>query len=152
MFNIIINSQKSNPTFSSASNNDLTFLFNWTNIPQGKYEMRWTLKSDALGDNLLAIYNPQVELTLGSIPTTYVGGQLSQSYIINYIGTLRSWVDPTQQGFFFSNLTDNSPTFYTSVPTDERIRVRMFNSDFITLFTATAFPEYVMFLSFTKIG
>jgi hypothetical protein len=152
MFNIILNSQKSNPTFSSGNTNDQTFLFNWTNIPQGKYKMQWTLKSTAPVANLLAAYNPQVELTLGSIPTTYIGGQISQSFIANYIGTLRQWVDPTQQGFYYANLNDNSPTFYTSLPTDFKIQVKMFNDDFLTLFTAGGgMPEYVMFLSFTKI-
>lgn len=152
MFNIIINSQKANPTFSTGNNNDLTFLFNWTNIPHGKYRMQWTFKSAAPAANLLAAYNPQVELSLGTVPTTYIAGQISQSFICNYIGTLRQWVDPTQQGFYYSNLNDNSPTFYTSVPSDFQIRVRMFNDDFLTLFVAGGgMPEYVMFLSFTKI-
>jgi len=152
MFNIVLNSQKSNPTFSSGNNNDKTYLFNWTNIPQGKYKMRWTFKSGNQ-TNLLATYNPQVELTLGAVSTTYVGGQITQSYIINFVGTLRSWVDPTQDGHFVANVNDNAPIFYNSVPTDDQIRVRMYNDDFTTLFTAgVGMANYVMFLNFEKVG
>ena len=152
MFNIILNSLKSNPTFSSANNNDQTYLFNWTNIPQGKYKMTWTFKSSNQA-NLLTSYNPHVELTLGSVPTTYVGGQLTQSYVVNYIGTLRTLVDLTLNGYYVANSTDNSSTFYNSVPTNEMIIVKFFNSDFLTLFTdGGGMPEYVMFLNFEKIN
>jgi len=152
MFNIILNSLKSNPTFSSGNTNDKTYLFNWTNIPQGKYKMTWTFKSSNQ-TNLLASYNPQVELTLGSVPTTYVGAQITQSYVVNYIGTLRTFVDPTQDGYYVANSTDNSSTFYNSVPTNEQITVKLFNNDFTTLFTAGGgMPEYVMFLNFEKIN
>lgn len=153
MFNIVLNSQKSNPTFSSGNTNDQTYLFNWTNIPQGKYKMTWTFKSAVNGVNLLAAYNPQVELTLGSVPTTYVGGQIVQSYVVNYIGTLRQFIDPTQNGYYVANSTDNSSTFYNSVPTNQMITVKLFNDDFLTLFVAGGgMPQYVMFLNFEKIN
>jgi hypothetical protein len=48
-FNIVLNSQQVS-AFSSANNNDRTYEFNWTNIPQGKYMMSFSYKGQNNSD------------------------------------------------------------------------------------------------------
>jgi len=57
MFNIVLNSQNSSDF--SSNTNDSTYLFNWTNIPQGKYQVSFSYRGLNNSD-LVASDSPQV--------------------------------------------------------------------------------------------
>ena len=154
-FNIVLNSYLASPPLDLTNNNNKTYSFNWSNIPQGKYEMTWSYRGTkqitATGDD-----SPQVFLTFGSNGTSYLaGGNNTNSSVTNYIGNLQTNTHINADLYFYTSQYDNCPIFFENIPTDNMIRVQMFDFDFITPYLSTAvgnepLSSYVMTLHFEK--
>ena len=68
-FNIVLNSLQASD-FSTPFNNDSTYLFNWTNIPQGRYSVSFSYKGANNGD-FIANDSPQIFISFGNIKQVY---------------------------------------------------------------------------------
>jgi hypothetical protein len=153
MFNIVLNSQNSS-TFSSGNNNDLTYLFNWTNIPQRKYSVRFYWKGKNNSD-FVANDAPQVFVTIGAVPNVYQASTAYTSSVSFFMGSLRAVTQSALQVYFVSDgINNNAEVFYESKPVDSRIRVQVFRDNFTTPFTTLAgsnLADYVCVLQFREI-
>ena len=152
MFNIVLNSQNFASVFSGANDSDRTYLFNWTNIPEGKYKVTFSYRGLNNGD-LVASDSPQVFISFPQT-TTYQAGGTEGSRISNYLGTLRIETHAGGQAYFYANETDNPAMFLTSRP-NTPIQIRILNgafTDFFTTIAGSQIADYVMVLSFKKIG
>ena len=152
MFNIVLNSQNSS-AFSSANDNDRTYLFNWTNIPEGKYQVSFTYRGLNNGD-LVASDSPQVFISFPQT-TTYQASTQEINQVSFFMGSLRIDTHAAAQAYFVCNQFDNPDIFLTSRPSGP-IRVQVFRSNFITPFTTSTggvdLANYVIVLGFKKIG
>ena len=152
-FNIVLNSQQSASPFIDT--NDTYYEFNWTNIPQGKYQMQFAWLGENNGD-YVANDCPAVFLSLGTVPSVYQANGTTRSNVSNYIGSLRAQTHASGQVSFFTNTTDNPEVYYNNLPTSGPIRVQVFRSDFVTPFTTVTggvdLAEFVMVLTFKKVG
>lgn len=152
-FNIVLNSIYVSPS-SSVDTNDLTYEFNWTNIPSGKYKMDFCYKGLNNGD-YIGNDSPQVFLTLNSTPSVYQASGSDGSVISNYIGSLRAETHGAGQVYFYANLNDNPSVFFNSLPNNGPIRIQVFRSDFVTPFTTITgtddLADYVLVLSFVSL-
>ena len=156
-FNIVLNSYLASPPLDIGTTNDKSYYFNWSNIPKGKYEMTWsyrgTRQTTATGDD-----SPQVFLTFGSTPASYLaGGTTTNSSITNYIGTLQTNTHINADLYFYTTQYDNCPIFLESVPINNVIRVQLFDFDFITPYVSSVVGNepaspYVMTLHFEYKG
>jgi hypothetical protein len=151
-FNIVLNSQQS---ALGTNTNNLYYEFNWTNIPQGKYEMSFSFLAQNNGD-YVANDCPQVFLSLGCVPSVYQASNLNGSVVSTFIGSLRAQTHAAGQVGFYANTNDNPNVFFNNLPTSGPIRVQVFQDDFTTPFvTATGainLAQYVLVLSFQKVG
>jgi len=154
MFNIVLNSLQASD-FSSPENNDSTYLFNWTNIPQGRYSVSFSYKGLNNAD-YIANDSPQIFISFGSNGTTYQAKDIDGSFVSLFLGNLRAETHAGGQVYFYANLNDNPEMFLTSRPSDTQIRVQVFRSDFTTPFTTLTgnvdLADYVLTLHFKKIG
>jgi hypothetical protein len=152
-FNIVLNSQQSAAPFINT--NDTYYEFNWTNIPQGKYQMQFSWlgenNSDYVADDCPAIF-----LSLGTVPSVYQANGTTSSNVSTYIGSLRAQTHAGGQVGFYANAQDNPEIYYNNLPTSGPIRVQVFRSDFVTPFTTVTggldIADYVMVLTFKKVG
>ena len=153
-FNIVLNSQQVS-TASSGNNNDCTYEFNWTNIPQGKYKMSFSYKGQNNSD-FVSNDSPQVFLQMNATPSCYQASNANGSVISTYIGALHAETHSATEVVFFANLTDNPDVYYESLPTSGPIRLQAFRANFTTLFTTITsnqnLANYVMVLSFEQVG
>jgi len=151
MFNLVLNSQHSS-AFSNGTN-DSTYLFNFTNIPDGKYQVSFSYRGLNNSD-LVANDSPQVFISFPQT-TTYQASTQEISQVSFFIGSLRIETHAGGQAYFACNQFDNPDIFLTSRPNGP-IRVQVFRSDFITPFTTVtgglALADYVLVLGFKKIG
>ena len=152
-FNIVLNSQQSTAPFINTNN--LYYQFNWTNIPPGKYQLQFSY----LGQNnpdYEADDCPQVFLTLGTVPSVYQASARNGSVVSTFIGSLRAQTHQAGQVGFYANLQDNPEVYFNNLPTSGPIQVQVFRGDFVTPFTTinadTELAEYVMVLTFRKVG
>lgn len=154
MFNIVLNSLQASD-FSTPFNNDSTYLFNWTNIPQGRYSVSFSYKGANNGD-FIANDSPQIFISFGNFGTTYQAGSIDGSYVSNFLGNLRAETHAAGQVYFYANINDNPDIFLTSRPTDTQIRVQIFRTDFLTPFTTLTgnvdIADYVLTLQFKRIS
>lgn len=152
-FNIVLNSQQIAGAY--VDNNDASYEFNWTNIPNGKYEMSWAWLGENNGD-YVANDCPAIFLSLGSVPSVYQANGFTRNNISNYVGSLRAQTHGAGQVGFYSNTNDNPEIFYNSLPNSGPIRVQVFRSDFVTPFSTVTggleIADYVMVLTFKKVG
>lgn len=152
-FNIVLNSQQVS-TASSGNNNDCTYEFNWTNIPQGKYQMSFSFKGKNNGD-YVANDSPQLFVSLNSVASTYQASNAYGSVVSSYIGVLHAATHAAGQVSFYANEQDNCNVYYDCLPTSGPIRIQVFRDDFTTLFTTlggSQLASYVMVLHFRQIG
>ena len=154
MFNIVLNSALASPPGYVANNADRSYNFNWSNIPKGKYVMTWSYRG-LMQTNLTENDSPQVFLSMGSTPSTYIaGGTLTNNIITNYIGNLQTTTHANTDVYFCADSYQNCPVFYESIPTDNVIRVQMFDFDWVTPYTALIGLEplaaYVLTLHFEQ--
>ena len=151
-FNIVLNSQQS---AAFINTNDTYYEFNWTNIPQGKYQIQFSWLGKNNGD-YVANDCPAIFLSLGTVPSVYQANGQTRSNVSNYIGSLRTQTHAAGQVSFFANTTDNPEVYYNNLPTSGPIRVQVFRSDFVTPFTtvtgAVDIADFVMVLTFKKVG
>lgn len=151
-FNIVLNSQQVSDS-SSGNNNDCTYEFNWTNIPQGKYEMSFSYIGQN-NDDFLADDIPHLFLALNSVASTYIASDQTNNYISRYIGGLLANTHSLDNINFYANEEDNCKVYFEHLPTSGPIRVKVLESDFITPFeTSGASPlaNYVLVLHFRQI-
>ena len=151
-FNIVLNSQYI-ASSSSGNNNDCSYEFNWTNIPQGKYIMSFSYRGKNNAD-LVVSDSPQVFLSLACSQSVYEASGEYGSSISNFIGSLRIETHAAGQVYYYSNLNDNPDVFFNFKPTNGVIRVQVFKDDFVTPFltgTGTELADYVMVLSFKPV-
>ena len=152
-FNIVLNSQQVS-TSSSGNNNDCTYEFNWSNIPQGKYKMSFSYKGQNNSD-FVSNDSPQVFLNMNATPSCYQASNANGSVISTYIGALHAETHAAAQVVFFANLQDNPDVYYESLPTSGPIQVKVFRGNFTTPFTtvttAQNLANYVMVLSFEQV-
>lgn len=153
LFNIVLNSLQVSAA-SSGNTNDCTYEFNFTNIPQGKYEMSFSYKGgnnpDFAGTDI-----PQLFLSIGAVASTYQASNANGSVISTYIGGLHAETHSAADVNFFANEQDNCSIYFENFPTSGPIRVQVFRSNFTTPFTTTAgsnLAPYVMVLHFRQIG
>lgn len=153
-FNIVLNSQQVS-TASSGNPNDCTYNFNWTNIPQGKYEMTFSYKGQNNSD-FVSNDSPQLFLSIGAVASTYQASNAYGSVISTYIGGLHAETHAATQVAFYANETDNCKVYFENLPTNGPIRLQVFRSDFSTLFTTVTgglnLANYVVVLHFRQIG
>jgi hypothetical protein len=153
-FNIVLNSQQVSAA-SSGNNNDCTYEFNWTNIPQGKYKMSFSYKGQNNSD-FVSNDSPQLFLQMNATPSCYQASNANGSVISTYIGSLHAETHAATEVVFFANILDNPDVFFDSLPTSGPIRVKVFRANFTTLFTtvttAQNLANYVMVLSFEQVG
>lgn len=155
MFNIVLNSVLASPPGVMANTNDKSYFFNWSNIPRGKYVMTWSYRGTrqltATGDD-----TPQVFLSIGSTPSNYIaGGTTTSSNITTYIGNLQSNTHINADLYFCADQYQNCPVFYESLPTDNVIRVQMFDFDWLTPYVSSTagneiLSNYVLTLHFEQ--
>jgi hypothetical protein len=151
-FNIVLNSQQSSAPVINTNN--LSFQFNWTNIPQGKYQLQFAYIGKNNGD-YVANDAPQVFLSLGTVPSVYQASASNGSVISNFIGSLRTQTHAAGQVGFYSNAQDNPEVYYNRLPTSGPITVQVFRDDFTTPFTTLAgtnLADYILVLTFRKVG
>jgi len=152
-FNIVLNSQQVS-TSSSGNNNDCTYEFNWTNIPQGKYKMSFSYKGQNNAD-FVSNDSPQVFLNINAAPSCYQASNANGSVISTYIGSLHAETHAANEVVYFSNILDNPEVYFENIPTSGPIQVKVFRGNFTTLFTTFAgsnLANYVMVLSFEQVG
>jgi len=152
-FNIVLNSQQVS-TSSSGNNNDCTYEFNWSNIPQGKYKMSFSYKGQNNSD-FVANDSPQIFLHLGTVPSVYQASGQEGSVVSSWIGSLHAETHSATEVVFYANLQDNPDVYFDSLPTSGPIIVKVYRANFTTPFTtnttAQALANYVMCLSFEQV-
>ena len=152
-FNIVLNSQQS--YLPVTNTNDIFYEFNWTNIPQGKYQMQFSWLGANNGD-YVADDCPAIFLSMGTVPSVYQANETTRSNVSTYIGSLRAQTHAAGQVGFYANAQDNPEIYYNNLPTSGPIRVQVFRSDFVTPFTTVMggldIADYVMVLTFKKVG
>ena len=149
-FNIVLNSQYSS---IGTNNNNLSYDFNWTNIPRGAYMMSYTYRGLNNG-NFIADDSPQIFLSLGSVPSVYEPNTIARSIVSNYIGTLRAETHAAAQVYFYSNIHDNPSVYYENIPSSGPITVQIFDSNFTVPFTMIGggnIDPYILVLSFERV-
>jgi hypothetical protein len=153
-FNIVLNSQQVSAS-SSGNNNDCTYEFNWTNIPQGKYKMSFSYKGQNNSD-FVSNDSPQIFLSLGATPSVYQANGSSGSVVSTWIGSLHAETHAAAQVVFYANLQDNPDVYFDHLPTSGPIRVQVYRENFTTPFTTVTggleLANYVMALSFEQVG
>jgi hypothetical protein len=153
-FNIVLNSQQVSAA-SSGNNNDCTYEFNWSNIPQGHYTMSFSYKGQNNTD-FVSNDSPQLFLSLNTVPSVYQANGNNGSIISTYIGALHAETHAATEIVFFANLTDNPEVYYNSLPTSGPIRLQVFRGNFTTPFTTLTgglnLANYVMVLHFKQVG
>jgi len=153
-FNIVLNSQQVSAS-SSGNNNDCTYEFNWSNIPQGKYEMTFSYKGQNNAD-FVSDDSPQLFLSLNSVASTYQASNAYGSVVSSYIGALHAETHAAGQVAFYANEQDNCKVYFENLPTSGPIRLKVFRADFVTPFTTldadTELANYVVVLHFKQIG
>lgn len=154
MFNIVLNSQNVS-TLSSGNRNDLTYEFNWSNIPAGKYSMSFTYKGQNNSD-FVSNDSPAVFLCLSSNPNVYQAGSSDGCVTSQYIGSLHAETHAAAEVVFYADSTDNPEIYFNSIPTTGPIRIKIFRANFTTPFTTVTggleIANYVMILHFKQIG
>lgn len=149
MFNIVLNSQNAVHT----NNNDCTYYFNFTNIPDRKYRVSFTYKGKNNGD-YVGNDSPQVFLYMNAVPSTYQATSTDGSQVSFFLGNLRAETHAAGQVYFYANLNDNADIFINAPPMNNTIRILVTRDDFTTPFTTLAasdLAEYVMVLSFEEV-
>ena len=153
-FNIVLNSQQVSDA-SSGNNNDCTYEFNWSNIPQGKYVMNFSYKGQNNAD-FVSNDSPQLFLSLNSVASTYQASNAYGSVVSSYIGGLHAETHAAGQVAFYANEQDNCSVYYDCLPTSGPIRLQVFRSNFQTPFTTITggveLANYVVVLHFKQIG
>ena len=153
-FNIVLNSQQVSDA-SSGNTNDCTYEFNWTNIPQGKYEMSFSYKGQN-NDDFLAEDIPHLFLSLNSVASTYQASNAYGSVVSTYIGGLHAETHDAANVNFYSNEPDNCRVYFENLPTSGPIRLQVFRANFTTPFTTITgglnLANYVVVLHFRQIG
>jgi len=153
-FNIVLNSQQVSAS-SSGNNNDCTYEFNWSNIPQGKYKMSFSYKGQNNSD-FVSNDSPQIFLSLGTVPSVYQANGSDGSVVSTWIGSLHAETHAATEIVFYANLQDNPDVYFDSLPTSGPIRVQVYRANFTTPFTtnttAQNLANYVMCLSFEQVG
>lgn len=153
-FNIVLNSQQS-ASFPFVDTTDVLYEFNWTNIPQGKYQMQFSWLGENNAD-YVANDCPAIFLSLGTVPSVYQANGTTRSNVSTYIGSLRAQTHAAGQVGFYANAQDNPEVYYNNLPTTGPIRVQVYRSDFVTPFTTVTdgldIANYVMVLTFKKVG
>ena len=152
-FNIVLNSQYPSELTIGNDANNLSYEFNWTNIPRGTYMMSFAYRGLNNAD-FVANDSPQIFLSLGVVPSVYEANTGGRSMVSSYIGTLRTETHAAGQVYFYSNLTDNPAVYYQSLPSSGPISVQIFKSDFTTPFRTgggNELGEYVLVLSFERV-
>lgn len=153
-FNVVLNSLQAITPITNL--NDVSYEFNWTNIPAGKYDVSFSFLSQNV-----ATYSandcPAVFLSLGIVPSIYQASGVSGASIISsYFGSLRAQTHAAGQVGFYCNSNDNPEVHINNIPTSEPIRVQIFKNDFVTPFTTATggnnIADYVLVLSFKKVG
>lgn len=153
LFNIVLNSQQSS-VFSSGNPNDVTYLFNWTNIKPGRYKvaMYWRGKNNA---DFVASDSPQVFISIGSVPNVYQATGVDASVVSFYAGTLRADTHAAGQvSFVADGANHNAEFYYEAKPLSNQIRIQVFRDDFVTPFTTLAgsnLADYIMVLTFKEL-
>jgi hypothetical protein len=153
-FNIVLNSLDISELTVGNNRNNLTYEFNWTNIPRGAYKMSFSYRGLNNAD-FVANDSPQLFLSLGSVPSVFQASGETGSVISYYIGTLRAETHAAAQVYFYANLNDNPDVYFESIPTNGLIQITIFKSDFVTPFATAAasqLSDYVMVLSFEQVG
>lgn len=99
---------------------------------------------------------PQVFLSLGCVPSVYQASAINGSVVSTFIGNLRAQTHAAGQVGFYANTNDNPNVFFNNLPTSGPIRVQFFQDDFTTPFVTITggidLAEYVLVLSFQKVG
>ena len=153
-FNIVLNSQQVSAA-SSANNNDRTYEFNWSNIPQGHYTMSFSYKGQNNTD-FISNDSPQLFISLNTVPSVYQASNANGSVVSTYIGALHAETHSATEIVFFANLTDNPEVYYNSLPTSGPIRLQVFRGNFTTPFTTITggleLANYVIVLHFKQVG
>jgi len=148
MFNIVLNSQNAVHT----NNNDCTYYFNFTNIPDRKYRVSFTYKGKNNGD-YVGNDSPQVFLYMGATPSTYQATSTDASQVSFFLGTLHAETHSAGQVCFFSSLEHNQSIFINAPPMNNILRVVVTRDNFTTPFTTLGggnLADYVMCLNFVS--
>jgi hypothetical protein len=151
-FNIVLNSQQVSAA-SSGNTNDCTYEFNWTNIPQGKYEMSFSYKGQN-NDDFLAEDIPHLFLSLNAVSSTYQASSQNGSVISQYIGALLGNTHNPLNMNYYAKEEDNCKVYFENMPTSGPIRVQVFDSNFITPFETiggSPLADYILVLHFRQL-
>lgn len=123
-FSLLLNS---NSYYEQANvNGDTTYAVNFTNYPEGKYNL--TFSYYGAQNHLDATDLANVYVSFQSAPRMDVLSGVTGNQSSNYIGTLKKeLLAGGNDGYFYASPTDNPPVFFPQKPTTNFIQVQLLN-------------------------
>jgi hypothetical protein len=146
-FNLIINSLNFHTT--SGNNNDLTYYFDWSLIPDIPYNVHMTYVGE-LNDLSTLAELPLVYINFGTSQSTYEVGKVTTNYSSQFVGFLRAERAVTSS-FLYAEDNTNPPIFLSGRPINNLFTVKVFSNNIPrTLYNPTSgsLAEYVINLKF----
>lgn len=144
-YNIIINS---GTQIGGTDYSNYQYTFDWSLIPEGAYEMRFSFSSSecAVHDTII-ISSPDLGASRNNFYTTPLG--TNQKYS-NILGMAKSRITsnvPTQA--FIADYSDNAPVYFNSIPKNNFFTVNI--ASVVNGALVNIAVPYVLILSFKKI-
>ena len=143
-FNVCCDS--SNNFYSQVNGSTTSFWFDWSIVPDGKYDLTFSYMSDDTTSTLSPVMTLWVDFN--SVGNTYLAGN-GQSNKINCLGSLLSNKHGANS-FYYADITSNPPT-RLSKPTNNVFTVSLNEGLTTTAYSTPVAAQYVLVLHFEEV-
>jgi len=143
-FNIACDS--SNNYYSQVNGSTTQFWFDWSVIPDGKYNLTFSYMSDDITSTLSPVMTLWVDFN--SAGNSYLANA-GQSKKINFLGSLRADKHGVNSFYYADTLTN--PPVRLSKPTNNIFTVSLNNALTTTAYSTPVAGQYVLVLHFEEV-
>lgn len=114
-------------TTASNTNSDKEYEVDWTQIPNGKYSVTWTLNAS---NNTFTtpIVSAFVHIDLGTTNTFQTKSQIYSAVRTQCIGSLFVGYSTSALNSLYADLSTNPPIYLNNRPNDNTVNVRILNN------------------------
>lgn len=143
-FNVCCDS--SNNFYSQIDGSTTSFLFDWTLVPEGNYDLTFSYMSDDTTITLSPVMTLWADLN--GVEQCYLANGTSASRKINFLGILKASGHGANT-YYFADSTTNPP-IRLQRPSNNNFTISLRNGLTTTAYTTPIAAQYVLILHFEK--
>lgn len=141
IYNIVLNS---NNYVSGTNSSNFSYSFDWSNIPEGEYEMTFNFNASATAtDKVLVVVCPDLGVASNVFTTT----STTASKFNNVIGVIYSTTGTGDYDYITSS-THNPPVYLRTRPYSNNFTIYLYDTDGALTNIAV---DYILILSLKKL-